>query len=188
MKSLMTPALVALLIGLLSIPGRAQHQHPMDPLTWQEHWTLLEVLQKNGKLDSDTRFSMVNLQEPDKQAVLKWTKGSPIPRSAMALVRQKEKSYKAIVDLNQNSITSWTEIIGAQPNWLEEEFGTVIDDLKEHPDFIAAMQKRGIEDMTFVDCMAFPPGYYGTEEQKGRRIAHVHCNDVPGVRNLDPGN
>ena len=67
------------------------HQHPLDPLNWQEHWTLLEVLNQEGKLDADTRFSMVNLQEPDKQLVWNWSVGDPIPRSAFALVRQKEK-------------------------------------------------------------------------------------------------
>ncbi len=169
---------------VICINIRAQEpQHPLDPLSWQEYWTLLEVLQQEGKLDADTRFSIVNLKDPDKQLVWKWSKGNPIPRSAFAVVRQKEKTYKAIVDLNNKNITSWTELKGVQPNWIGEEFESVIEAVKKHPDFIAAMKKRGIEDLTFIDCMCIPPGYYGTEEDTGRRVGHVHCKDARGVRN-----
>ena len=42
-------------------------------------------------------------------------------------------------------------------------------EVKSHPDFIAAMKKRGITDFTFLRCLALPPGYFGTDEQRGRR-------------------
>ncbi len=184
MKASLPFTTLALVLTLfcLNIRGQ-QNQHPLDPLTWKEYWTLLEVLQQEGKLDADTRFSMVNLKDPDKQLVWQWSKGKPIPRSAFAIVRQKEKAYKAVVDLNNRSITSWTELKGVQPNWIGEEFGSVIEAVKKHPDFIAAMKKRDIEDLTFIDCLCIPPGYYGTEEDTGRRVGHVHCNDARGVRN-----
>ena len=41
-------------------------QHPLDPLSWQEYWTVLEVLQEADHLDGKTRFSMVNLKEPPR--------------------------------------------------------------------------------------------------------------------------
>ena len=31
--------------------------------------------------------------------------------------------------------------------------------------------------------VTIPPGYFGTEEQRGRRVGHVTCNDARGVRN-----
>jgi len=184
MKATFPLTMFCLSLALFSVNLSAQKsQHPLDPLTWQEHWTLLEVLQDEGKLDADTRFSMVNLQEPDKQLVRNWSEGDSSPRAAFAIVRQKEKSYKTVVDLKNRSVKSWTELTDVQPNWIGEEFGSVIATVKEHPDFISALEKRGIDDMTFVDCMCIPPGYYGTEEDKGRRIGHVHCNDARGVRN-----
>ncbi len=184
MKRLLNYPLIGLLL-ILSLLSKAQHpQHPMDPLNWQEHWTLLEVLDAQGKMDADTRFSMVNLQEPDKEMVWKWTPDQQPPRSAYALVRQKEKAYKAVVDLRARKITSWKELKDVQPNWLGEEFGSVIQAVKDHPDFLAALKKRGIEDAKFIDCICIPPGYYGTDEDTGRRIGHVHCNDARGVRNV----
>ena len=185
MKPLNALTLVAIILSLCCAELRSQtSQHPLDPLTWKEHWTLLEVLNQQGKLDGDTRFSMVNLQEPDKQLVWNWSVGDPAPRAVMALVRQKEKSYKAIVDLNTLTISSWEELTDVQPNWTGEEYGAVIAEVKKHPDFVAAMKKRGIEDLTFIDCLCIPPGYYGTEEVAGKRIGHVHCNDARGVRNI----
>jgi primary-amine oxidase len=59
-------------------------------------------------------------------------------------------------------------------------------EVKKNPDFIAAMKKRGITDFTFLQCSAEPPGYFGGEEERGKRIAHVQCSDQSGVRNTWP--
>jgi primary-amine oxidase len=170
-------------------------RHPLDPLTFQEYWTVLEVLHDGGKVDADTRFSIVTLEEPPKDLVWRFDAASrgasakpialaDIPRRAFAVVRQAEKTWEAVVDLQKRSILSFEPVVGAQPSWLEEEFKAAVDEVKKNPDFIAAMKKRGIEDFTFVECGAGPPGYYGTDEQRGRRIAHVSCVDVRDVRNV----
>ena len=81
MKKTTSFALFSILLTLWSFDILAQHaNHPLDPLTWQEHWILLETLHQEGKLDSETRFSIVNLQEPDKQIVWNWTPGDAAPR------------------------------------------------------------------------------------------------------------
>jgi len=152
-------------------------------MTWGEHWTVLEVLRDNGHLDADTRFSMVNLREASKTAMLEWKQGQASPRRAFALVRQKTRTFEAVVDLNNKKMISWDELEGVQANWLKEEFDAMTDIVKQDPDFLAAMQRRGITDLTFIDCSVGPPGYFGTEEQKGRRIGHFNCEQVGGVRN-----
>ena len=53
----------------------------------------------------------------------------------------------------------------------------------EHPDFISGLAARGITDPTFLDCSTGPPGYFGTEEERGRRIGNVRCSEPRGVRN-----
>ena len=158
-------------------------QHPLDPLSWQEYWTVLEVLADAGHLDEGTEFSRVQLREPDKSGVWNWTPGSSITRSAFAVVRQGPQTYEAVIDISDSRLTSWTELTGAQPMWLEREFGSGASQVKEHPEFIAAMERRGITDLTFIDCIAIPPGYFGTVEQQGRRIGYVYCSDARGVRN-----
>ena len=50
---------------VVSVPAAAQKvEHPLDPLSFQEYWAVLEVLRDAGHLDAETRFSIVNLREP----------------------------------------------------------------------------------------------------------------------------
>ena len=158
-------------------------QHPLDPLGWQEYWTVLDVLAEAGHLDSETRFSRLQLHEPDKSLVWNWKSGNDIPRSAFAVVREGPRTFEAVVDISARRLTSWSELEGAQPQWLDEEFGSGAARVKENPEFIAAMERRGITDLTFIDCHAIPPGYFGTPEQQGKRIGYVYCSDPSGVRN-----
>ena len=145
-------------------------QHPLDPLGWQEYWTVLEVLKEAGHLDSETRFSRLQLHEPDKSLVWNWKSGNDFPRSAFAVVRDGPRTYEAVIDISARRLTSWSELTGAQPQWLDEEFGSGAAQVKENPEFIAAMERRGITDLMFVECHAIPPGYFGTPGQQGRRI------------------
>jgi primary-amine oxidase len=178
---------LSLVFWLAAAPVAAQKvDHPLDPLSFQEYWTVLEILRDAGRLNPATRFSIVNLREPAKDVVWSWTKGREFPREAFAVVRQGVDSYEAVIDVTQRRVISWTKLTGVQPNWLTEEFRAMEKEVKSHPDFIAAMKKRGVTDFTFLDCSAQPPGYFDTEEQRGRRIGHVQCSDARHVRNLYP--
>ena len=169
---------------VVSVPVAAQKvEHPLDPLSFQEHWAVLEVLRDAGRLNEETRFSIVNLHQPAKDLVWSWSPGKDFPREAFAVVRQGADAFETIVDLKQRRVVSWTKLDGVQPNWLAEEYKGMEKEVKKHPHFIAAMKKRGITDLTFIDCMALPPGYFGGSEEQGRRIAHIQCKDISGVRN-----
>lgn len=170
-------------MATVQITTAQNSSHPLNPLTWQEYWTVLETLQKAGNLDGDTRFSHINLVPPDKKAVWSWDGNRPLPRIAYATVHQGPDTYKAIVDIKTASLQSWTKLEGIQPTWLGEEFGKMSGVAKDHPDFIKAMKKRGYEDLSLIDIFFGPPGYFGTEEEKGRRIAHGHASDPSGFRN-----
>jgi primary-amine oxidase len=180
------PALV--LVAVVSpTPLAAQKvEHPLDPLSFQEVWTVLEVLQEARHLDEKTRFSSVNLREPPKDRVWGWSPGQDFPRQAAAVVRQEAHAHEALIDLKQRKLLSWTSLGDAQPNWLEEEFEAMDKEVKKDSRFVEAMKKRGITDFTFIRCGGAAPGYFGTEEQRGRRIAHIHCQDARRARNTWP--
>lgn len=174
----------AIWIGTIAAePIAAQEPHPLDPLTWEEHWTVLEVLRDASRLDDSTRFSQISLHEPPKAEVWAWKPGDAFSRSAFATVRQGERTFEATVDLRTRELASWRELEGIQPAWLLSEFDALSKVVKEHPDFVAAMERRGILDLTFVDCFGGPPGYFGIREREGRRIAHWGCQDARRVRN-----
>lgn len=175
--------LLFLFFSVYQFANGQQAKHPLDPLTWQEYWTVLEVLQTSDHLDADTRFSHINLVQPDKSFVWQWSKNQDLPRVAFAVVHQKEKTFKAHVNLITRKLEDWKELKGIQPTWLEQEFGSMTEKAKKHPEFIAAMKKRGYDDLTFIEGYFWPPGYHDTEEQRGRRIAHSIWMDVRNVRN-----
>jgi len=178
---------LSLALWLTAAPVAAQQvNHPLDPLSFQEYWVLLEVLRDAGHMNAETRFSIVNSHQPTKSVVWGWSKGKEFPREAFAVVRQSADTYEAVVDVKQRKLVSWTKLSGVQPNWLDEEFKAMEKEVKAHPDFIAALKKRGISDFTFLRCTNVPPGYFDTDEQRGRRIAHVQCTDTRGVRNTWP--
>lgn len=170
------------LLVAAAIPAAAAN-HPLDQLSYQEVWRALEILRDAGRLDAETTFSQLTLSEPDKDAVRSWRESDEIPRAAYALVRQGEETFEATVDLVAEEVSAWTQLTGVQPNWSLGEFGAVVGKVLEHPDFIAGLEKRGITDTSFLDCSTIPPGYFGTEEEKGRRLGHVRCSEARGARN-----
>ena len=157
--------------------------HPLDPLSYQEIWRALELVRNAGHMDRETRFSQLTLHEPSKREVLAWRPGAVMPRKAYAVVRHGKDAFEAIVDLTADQLASWSPLNGIHPNWSEEDFKAVVDKVLEHPDFIAGLGARGITDTTFLDCSTGPPGYFGTEEERGRRIGNVRCSEPRGVRN-----
>lgn len=180
----LAPSILPLALGLAALPSAAQKVgHPLDPLNFQEYWRVLETLREAGRLDAETRFSLVNMVPPPKPLAWEWKRGESFPRKAFALARQGARTFKAVVDLRAGELISWKELQGIQPNWLLEEHGAMQDEIKGHPDFLAAMKARGIDDTTFIDCRVGPPGYYGTDEQRGRRVGTVTCTDARHARN-----
>jgi primary-amine oxidase len=179
------PALLAVAVAFLggASTAHAQQRHPLDPLTWQEHWTVLEVLRDAGRYSTDTGVTVVSLHEPAKQAVWDWTPGRELGRAAHAVLLEADGTYEAVVDLVARRLVSYVHMPGVHANWLGSEFEAMDADVKEHPDFIEAMRRRGITDFTFIDCGGGPPGYFGIPEEEGRRIAHVGCHDARQVRN-----
>ena len=174
--------LILCLLAAAAIPAAAA-DHPLDQLSYQEVWRALEILRDVGRLDSETTFSQLTLSEPAKEVVRAWREGDEIPRAAYALVRRGEDSFEATIDLNAGEVASWKQLTGMQPNWSLGEFGAVVGKVLEHPEFIAGLEKRGITDASFLDCTTIPPGYFGTEEEKGRRLGHVRCSEARGARN-----
>jgi primary-amine oxidase len=176
-----SPLLLCLMAG--ATPLSAQTPHPLDPPTFQEHWAVLEVLREAERLDDSTSFSLVLLEPPPKQAVWAWQPGTSSPRTLRVVTRRGVTTSEALIDVANRRLLSWRDVRGAQAPWLGREFGAAEEKVKQHPEFLRAMERRGITDLFFVECGSGPPGRFGREEEQGRRIAHVGCRDARGVRN-----
>ncbi|MEM6627297.1 MAG: hypothetical protein AAF719_11395 [Pseudomonadota bacterium] len=169
---------------VLTSPALATPAHPLDPLSWDEHWDVLTILADEGKLTDDTRFSRVTFAPPEKRRVWSWRKGQSLPRKAIAFMREGPTTIEATLDLKARRITDWVERTDVQPIWLEGEYGSdIVDKVKEDPRYAEALEKRGIEYPMFVDCSPGPRGFLGEAELADIRFGVVSCGYPVGARN-----
>ena len=176
-------ALFAFLL-LCTAGNAAEPSHPLDPLTWQEHWNALKILSDAGRIDIDSGFTRISLRPPEKASVWAWSKGELFERTAEVVVRNGTQTFEAVVDLDARRVVEWTERPGVQPPFLGEEFDSyLIEVVKEDPRFQAAMEARGVDYPQYVECVLLPRGTFGEERFEGLRIAIMRCTDLADVRN-----
>ncbi len=180
---------LALALSIACIAARAlpvqASSHPLDGLTAQEYWTVLDTLQASGHMDSDTRFPFVTLQEPPKSDVLAWKPGTHIDRKALVVVYQQSRTFEAIVDIDLKKVVSWTEKVGVQPNVTIEDLGNASAGIRNDPQWQSAMHRRGIQDLNEIQCSGAPPGYFGTAEEQHHRLLRMQCYGRHGVYEPD---
>src|SRR5258707_13291373 len=76
----------------------ARPTHPLDALTGSEIHQVKELLKADGKLGPKARFHAVDLDEPQKAAVMAWRPGMTLPRRAIAVVSEAGAGHEATVD------------------------------------------------------------------------------------------
>jgi primary-amine oxidase len=70
---------------------------------------------------------------------------------------------------------------GVQPNSPFLELEEQEDLVKGNAELQAALQRRGITDLSVVHCDGYGTGYFATAEEQGRRLFRVHCYDMRGA-------
>ena len=146
--------------------------HPLDPLSAQEITAVLSILTSQQQLGRRVRFETVVLQEPEKDTVLNFQVGDPVHRNAFVVLldNDTQATYEAVVSLDEERVLSWEQIPGVQPRVMFDEFAECEAAVQAHPEFQAALRKRGIADPSLVMVDPWSAGDYGFEEEKGRRL------------------
>lgn len=159
--------------------------HPLDPLSKEEISATVEVLKASGKVNAESRFSTIFLQEPPKAEVLSYKAGAPFRRQAFAVIyeRAANKTFEALVDLNKKSLTSWKEVTGVQPMFLIEDFLLTQQIVMTDPQWQAAMRRRGITNFKSVQIDAWAAGFFGTDEARDARVARAVSYVNEGTKN-----
>jgi primary-amine oxidase len=175
-------ALLAVFAAPFVLRANAQNvSHPLDGLTPQEIWTAAEVLHASGKVGTKARYPVVQLKEPPKEEVLAWKLGQPIRREAFVMVEEGKQVFEAVADVKGKKLISWTEIKDVQPPYVSlAQVGELDSALKDNPEIVAALKKRGITDLNTVFCSGYGTGYFGTEEEQGRRLLRTECFEGTG--------
>lgn len=158
--------------------------HPLDPLTAAEFSTVVSTLQTEKLVDESSRFPLIVLREPNKHWVLQWQQNQAISRQAFVIIKQGSQTFEAEVNISQRKVTSWKLIPDAQPGiLLTEEWAQAQKIVKAHPAWQTAVRSRGIDKLQDIICTPLTLGYFGIEEQEGRRLVKVVCYQSHGISN-----
>ncbi|KAI8812199.1 primary-amine oxidase [Cladochytrium replicatum] len=148
--------------------------HPLELITEDEIIRAVAILkeEKNSFNYANVTFSEIGLQEPPKKDVLAFTGEFPLARCVRFIMIDNDnmKVYKAIVSLKGSKVISWDYLPNVQPLIHFDEFKALEESVKKHPDFIEAMTKRGIEDLSLVCIEPWSAGYYGDVDEEGKRL------------------
>src|SRR6476620_11669832 len=147
--------------------------HPLAMVTSDEITRAVEIIRGTGRLTDEARFAHVVLHEPTKAAIASWKPGDPVDRELRALVVPGPEllMIEVIVSVTAGEIRDWREIEGMRPALLFLEAMNAIFTTKEHPDYIAALARRGITDLDTVQIDPWPAGSFGFDAETDRRIA-----------------
>ena len=153
--------------------------HPLDPLNREELDRAVEIIRQQMNLSSDALFEQVRLKEPQKALVHAFNSGSApeIPREAFAVVldRPADTVSEVVVSLDSDTMTSCDVIPGVRISFLGEESAEFRRMICEHPDFLAALERRGISDPEQVLIEGFAVANLAEPEEKHLRHTRAHC-------------
>jgi primary-amine oxidase len=151
--------------------------HPLDPLTEAEIAQGRAIIVAAGHVTPTTRFPSVMPVEPDKAATLAFKPGKAFDRSILFVLLDTAtgESHEAVVSVTEERLVSLTRINSdvhpfGQPPYLLEEYERAEMVVRASPAWQAAMARRGITELEHVFCAPLAPGYFGFEDEVGRRI------------------
>ena len=152
-------------------------QHPLEPLTAQEVAAAVAIVRAEHNLGEKMRFPTVVLNEPAKHAVLNFKDGDALEREAFVIILNNADgaTYEAIVSLTAKAVKSWKHIPDVQPSIMLDEFIECEAAVKASPEFQEAIKKRGITNADLVMVDPWSAGFYGIEDEKGRRLSRALC-------------
>ncbi len=147
--------------------------HPFDALSGAEIEAAVVVVRARSELTPAARFAYIGLDEPTKA---EWQHfldhgASPARRVRLVVVPGPATDViEAVVDLDQATVIRFDELADLRPALLFEESLITIVALIEHPDWQAALARRGITDPAQVQIDPWPAGSFGVAHETGRRI------------------
>lgn len=149
-------------------------QHPLEPLTPQEIEHAVAILRRERNLGEQVRFVSVTHNEPDPTVALNFQTGQPITREAFVVLLDKSQDpatvYEAIVDITHSVVPRYKHIEGVQSSIIFDEFMECEEIVKADPRFVAALEKRGITDLSLVRVDPWSAGNYGDASENKHRI------------------
>jgi len=118
----------------------------------------------------DQTYEMIlNIAIEHSDDVANVNKEAPLrpPRPQTLSEREELVTNYAVVG---NELTSLKHVPGVQPRMMPHEYDAVEKLLLNHPEFLAALEKRGITDPSLVKADPWSVGYFTEEDDPSRRL------------------
>jgi primary-amine oxidase len=155
-------------------PPPSTAPHPLDPLDADEIRAAADAYRRH-RGEADPLFARIALAEPTLDELDAFDAGGPRPPRLARVVAVAGPCAlaEALVALPAGEVVALEVLEPARPPILFEEALRVIVATKEHPDWQAAMRRRGIEDLDLVQLDPWPPGTFGLPHEEGRRLTRI---------------
>ena len=161
-------------------------RHPLDPLSAEEIRTVAAVLRRERDVARPAwRIAAIELREPATDVVRAHRPGDPVERVARAVVWDTRDglAYVAVLSVSDETLLAWEPQPGRQPNATVDEWHECDEAMRRHPDVVAALAGRGIDDpsLTLVDVWTYGATLI-PQQHAGRRIGwcDVWLRATPG--------
>lgn len=153
--------------------------HPLDPLTGEEIESAraaIRAADQYRNLSDRIRFITVDLREPEKAAVLAWSRDRGVrpPREAEVVLLDggDGATHEVTVALDGDAhVVQWRRREDVQPMAVVGELMVAEELVSNDSRFRAALAKRGVTDFEAVQVDAWPAGNFNYEDEVGRRLA-----------------
>ncbi|HVM30880.1 MAG TPA: primary-amine oxidase [Candidatus Limnocylindrales bacterium] len=135
--------------------------HPLDPLAPSDVEATMQVLRDSGLVTADRRVARLEVLEPAKEALRAFEAGG-LPPERLTRTALFDLSSgvlgEAVVSVDGQRLTSWTERPGRAPGLLAEERAAMEQLIKADTRWQDAVRRRGVEDPDQVhfEFMAAP--------------------------------
>ena len=160
--------------------------HPLAPLTQSEIAKAAVIVRQHRDLGPGMRFETIELREPIRDPSLSEAAGSQTSRQALVTTYDivTGNVFEAIVSLTLSTVESWTARPGVQPRIGPDEFLDAERIALSHPEFVAALNRRGITDLSLVCADPWSVGRSGLPEEDNHRLVQT----IVWVRGQPEGN
>lgn len=167
--------------------------HPLDPCSADELSCSVKILRDSGNLSQNTMFSCGYAAEPPKDLVLGFEKGASFDRVVRLIGHDREQgqSFDARVSLTSSQVTTFAWIDDGQAPINSSDYRKMLEVLAANDEWVAALEKRGIEDFSLVHIEPWVAGARPPEMKPNARVfraiafLHEHPDDNPYARPLE---
>jgi primary-amine oxidase len=152
--------------------------HPLEPVSASEFLAGREILAGAGLLTGSTRFAYYGLDEPSKSDVLGLAEGRTCDRRLRAFLIDVSTGDSAdvVVSLSQGlviSLRALNPLTDGRVPILDQDFAIAEEVVHADPQWLAAMDRRGLTDIAAIRACPLTAGSYGVADEQGRRMVRV---------------